>query len=64
MYKAKLSAFIKWQITDSRIKQHELDLYKKADAANKKILIIIIIIIIPIEKHMQSKTMILYPSCY
>ncbi len=26
--------------------------------------IIIIIIILPIEKHMQSKTMMLYPPCY
>src|SRR6266498_4477414 len=26
--------------------------------------IIIIIIILPIEKHMQSKTMVLYPPCY
>ena len=25
---------------------------------------IIIIIILPIEKHMQSKTMVLYPPCY
>ncbi len=24
----------------------------------------IIIIILPIEKHMQSKTMVLYPPCY
>jgi hypothetical protein len=32
-----LSTFIKWQITDSRIKQHELNLYKKTDAVNKKI---------------------------
>jgi hypothetical protein len=32
-----LFIFIEWQITDSRIKQHELNLYKKADATNKKI---------------------------
>jgi hypothetical protein len=32
-----LSDFIVWQISDSRIKQHELNLYKKTDAANKKI---------------------------
>jgi hypothetical protein len=36
LYKSKLSAFIEWQITDARVKQRELDLYKQAASANKK----------------------------
>jgi hypothetical protein len=36
IYKSKLSDLIEWQIADARVKQHELDLYKKAASANKK----------------------------
>ncbi len=37
-----------------------MNIYSNEKADEK----VIIIIILPIEKHMQSKTMVLYPPCY